>query len=481
MIDHTTDTDTVCVTEGCGRPRMGRRRYCGTCYGRIRRYGSPDTQPSTAPLAEHDRPTAADTWTVIDEWRITQLAAGVSTTVVAQRFSHVRHLAEAMQTRRVGPWSVTTDRLTAYLAGRSWSAQSRRNNVKSIRVFYRWAAINGFIDADPAASVPVNLPAPAEAEIDRRRVVYPEPSAPTGPPPLSVPAAWSDLIDAWHTHARSAGLSPHTLTLRLAHLRRLGRDLHPATPADTTTADLEEWLAGHTGISNEYRRALRSSVRALFGWAADAGRLPADPARRLRVVKATTPLPRPASSQAYRDALARADDRQALALMLAAEMGLRRAEVAQVHALDVADTDDGPALTVHGKGGKRRVVPMTDRIHRAVRARQAATGAGYLFPGAIDGHLSARRIGEIVADALPAGVTMHQLRHRFATVVYQATTDVLGVQQLLGHASPATTQRYVAINPASLRASVETAAGAYPRPTAPTTPTQVGLFEPMNR
>ena len=415
----------------------------------------------------------ADTWAALDVWRHTQTVAGVSKTVVDQRVSHVRHLAEWAQTRQCGPWSVTTDLLCRYLDGRSWSAQTRRNNVKSLRAFYRWATVNGHISDDPAAPVPVNLAPAAEAAINRRRVVYPEPAT-TGPAPLSVPAEWADLIDGWRTHARAAGLSPKTVGIRVDHMRRLARDLHPATPAEVATGDLEEWLAGHDGISNEYRRALRSSVRALFGWAADAGRLGTDPARRLRVVKSTTPLPRPASSQDYRDALARADERQTVALMLAAEMGLRRAEAAALHAADLLDTDGGPVLIVHGKGGKRRLLPLTDRVHRSIRNQLAANGNhGYLFPGRDGGHLAPATLGKLVAAALPGTVTMHQLRHRFATVAYRATRDTLGVQQLLGHASPATTQRYVAVDPDSLRATLETASGAYPR-TAPTEAAAVG-------
>ena len=407
-------------------------------------------------------PTHPDTWAVLAGWRSTQISAGVSKNVVAQRTSHIKHLADYMRPRQLGPWSLTGADLDRYLSARSWTAQTRRNNAKSIRAFYRWAVANGHVDADPAESVRVNLDARTEAAINRHRVVFPE-TARTGPDPLSVPAAWSDLIDGWQTHAQAAGLSPRTLDVRVGHMRRVARDLHPLTPAEVAAGDLELWLANRTGISNEYRRALRSSIRALFSWAADTDRIADNPAHKLRVVKATTPLPRPASSHDYRTALAGADERQSVALMLAAEMGLRRAEVACIHARDVLHTDGGPVLVVHGKGDRPRLVPMTERMNRAVSALLAVSGGGYLFPGRDGGHLSARWLGKIVAAALPGNVTMHQLRHRFATVTYRATRDTLAVQQLLGHASAQTTQRYVAVDPDALRATVETAAGAYPR------------------
>ena len=63
----------------------------------------------------------------------------------------------------------------------------------------------------------------------------------------------------------------------------------------------------------------------------------------------------------------------------------------------------------------------------------------------------------MVNDQLPKPWTLHGLRHRFATAVYRATRDIIVVQQLLGHASVATTQRYLAFTDDSLRAAVNLA------------------------
>lgn len=97
-------------------------------------------------------------------------------------------------------------------------------------------------------------------------------------------------------------------------------------------------------------------------------------------------------------------------------------------------------LRVQGKGGRVRVLPMSDGLAARVRAE---AGAGYLFPGAIGGHVSPDWVGRLVGRSLPQGWSMHSLRHRFATVAYHHDRDLLTVQGLLGHASPATTQRYV--------------------------------------
>src|SRR5690606_1693014 len=118
---------------------------------------------------------------------------------------------------------------------------------------------------------------------------------------------------------------------------------------------------------------------------------------------------------------------------------------------DIIGTIESRALVVHGKGNKQRTLPLSNDLATALGAR----GEGYLFPGNLDGHLSADYIGKIISRLLPVGVTMHALRHRFATSAYNVDRDVFTVQQLLGHASPATTQRYVQVSDTNMRRLVE--------------------------
>lgn len=111
---------------------------------------------------------------------------------------------------------------------------------------------------------------------------------------------------------------------------------------------------------------------------------------------------------------------------------------------------------MQGKGGKVRTVPLLDELADALRA----LGPGYAFPGrSSTGHLTAAHVGVIMRRALGGEATPHQLRHRFATVAYARSGDIVAVSRLLGHASVATTQRYVAVGADSLRQLVFRAAG----------------------
>lgn len=267
-----------------------------------------------------------------------------------------------------------------------------------------------------------------------------------------IPAAWSAALDDFCDALRAGGAPATTIGTRRNHLRRVARQLG-GTPFEVDGDRLVSWC-GRQDWAVETRRGYRQSLIAFYGWAVAAGRTSANPATALPKVRAAVPSPRPAPEIAYREALARADDRALLILRLAAEAGLRRAEVAQAHSRDLIEDLEGYSLIVHGKGGRQRVVPLTNELAAAVRAR----GRGYLFPGRDNGHLSPRWVGKIVTLLLPGESTMHQLRHRFATRAYSVDRDVFTVQELLGHASPATTRRYVMVPRSALRDTVRAVA-----------------------
>lgn len=123
---------------------------------------------------------------------------------------------------------------------------------------------------------------------------------------------------------------------------------------------------------------------------------------------------------------------------------------------DPRDVVDG-MMRVTGKGGRVRVVPIHRKLRGDLETWITETGDGYLFPGQTDGHLAPQTVGTLLSQLLGPGWTAHTLRHRFATRSYDGSGDLLAVQQLLGHAKPETTMRYVRLNTDRLRAAVQAA------------------------
>lgn len=266
---------------------------------------------------------------------------------------------------------------------------------------------------------------------------------------------WEHEISLWLATLRGAADRESTLKLRHYQLRRLAAAVAPLSPWAVTSEQLLMWVGSQLSWrSRDTRRSYHSALRGFYGWGFKTGRVAVDPSTALPKVRAEEPNPRPAPEIAYREALARADGRTALMLELAADLGLRRGEVAAVHGDDLIRVGDGWALIVHGKGGKIRRVPVPAGLAAEIR-RVAIANAGYLFPGAVDGHLSAAWVGRLVTRRLPGVWATHSLRHRFGTAAYEHERDIAVVQELMGHASLNTTRRYVLVPSEALRRTVE--------------------------
>jgi integrase len=273
----------------------------------------------------------------------------------------------------------------------------------------------------------------------------------------SLPGQWDTALDGWITWLIAGGTSAATRKTRRAHVRRIAHELNAAHPRDIAAAELLAIL-GRPDYSTEHRRGLRASLASFYRWCEASGVVDVDPTLTLPRIRAALGAPKPATDDIWRELLATADPRTALMARLACEAGLRRAEVAQVHSDDLHAGIGGAELIVHGKGGKQRVLPVT--VTLATQIRAACPHGGFLFPGQIDGHMSADRVGHLVSRVMPRGWSMHKLRHRFATRGYLGTGNLRAVQEALGHASVATTQRYTAVSSAQVRMVAEAAATA---------------------
>lgn len=258
---------------------------------------------------------------------------------------------------------------------------------------------------------------------------------------------------------RAMRLTPQTIDLRAYHVRRLARAALADSPWAVEPSDLLDWV-GHHDWRRETARAVRSSLRRFWAWGIATGRTTENVAEILPMVKPEHPRPRPAESEVVSRAIGSADARVTLMLRLANELGMRRGEVAQVHPEnDLVRDVVGWSLIVHGKGLRKRVLPLPDDLADALRA----TTTGYLFPNPAGKHLSAHWVGTLVSRALADGTTMHQLRHLCATEIHDQTHDVRLVQTILGHASLDTTQRYLAVDDAKMRDALVTRAKSWNR------------------
>lgn len=280
----------------------------------------------------------------------------------------------------------------------------------------------------------------------------------TGPAPMPIPTSWRPTLDAYLACLAAAGCPRTTRATRTGHLRRVAYGLG-VSPQDVTGASLVGFFARQEHWARETRRGYRNSCVSFFTWAHREGHIPTNPSLELPSVKPAAPAPRPAPDRVYREALMAAGPREMVMLRLAAEAGLRRAEVAVVNTADLDESIDGHQLVVHGKGGKIRTVPITDELAALIAAGAAghtpgAPATGWLFPGDEDGHLSPRWVGKLCGAAMSAGWTLHKLRHRFATRAYRGTHNLRAVQTLMGHASVATTEIYTAVDDAEVRAAM---------------------------
>jgi integrase len=285
-------------------------------------------------------------------------------------------------------------------------------------------------------------------------------------PSATAPPAWVAAIDAYLISLAAMGQRDSTIHLRRALLTRMARGLG-CGPCEVTAERLVAWFGRQRNWEIETRRSYRAAARGFFAWCYKTGRLPIYLADELPRVRSAQPHARPAPDAVWAGLLTAAAPREALMALLAAEAGLRRAEVAQVHRRDLIDGTDGSSLLVHGKGGKQRVVPISDSLAELLRQgapghtpeRAAYGDGGWLFPS-VDGHLSPDCVGRLISKLMPKGWTMHTLRHRFATRAYRrGTHNLRAVQVLLGHASIATTERYLAVDDSEIRAAMVAAAG----------------------
>ncbi len=291
-----------------------------------------------------------------------------------------------------------------------------------------------------------------------------------GPDGAALVADWLASL----THVRR--LSPHTERAYAATARRFlahvegatGRPADLALLADLTPADLRGYLAARRAGGLSARSAARelSALRTFFRHLARHRGLDSTALGRIEAPKVPKGVPRPLPPD---DAIALAKTageaarlpwiaaRDTAVLLLLYGAGLR---ISEALALDGSVLPLGETLQLSGKGGKVRTVVLLPQVREAVEAYARLcpwppSAGAPLFRGARGGPLSPdvlRRSARAarVALGLPETATPHALRHSFATHLLAGGADLRTIQELLGHASLASTQVYTAVDAAQL-------------------------------
>ena len=283
-------------------------------------------------------------------------------------------------------------------------------------------------------------------------------------------------VAAWTRQLRTERhASPHTIRAYSTDVRGFLAVVGP--PAHVRAATVRHWLRTLDGTVGRVSIARKlAAVRGFFRFLVDDGRLAADPTVGVATPKSARKLPAHLTLDDVDrllvsppgNTLLGLRDRAMLELLYSS--GLRVSELCGLD-WEAVDAETG-CVRVLGKGRKERVVPVGRPALRAldayraglVEAKQAASG-GAVFRNARGGRLTTRSVARsmerwVLASGTTAKGTPHTLRHTFATHLLGAGADLRAIQELLGHASLSTTQRYTHVD---LRRLMEAYDRAHPR------------------
>lgn len=237
---------------------------------------------------------------------------------------------------------------------------------------------------------------------------------------------------------------------------------------DLRLADFRSWLARRTYDNRAKTSSARalSSLRSFFRYLEQRGKAKNATLGLVRSPKLPRAVPKSLTFDDTEDAIARIGDvaaepwmalRDAAVITLLYGCGLR---ISEALALDRKSAPFGDSLRIKGKGNKVRVVPVLPVVGEAVAAYLHACPyrlkpGDPLFVGARGARLQAGVVQRQIRKVrrylgLPETATPHALRHSFATHLLSSGADLRAIQELLGHASLSTTQRYTAVDKAQL-------------------------------
>ncbi len=315
-----------------------------------------------------------------------------------------------------------------------------------------------------------------------QETAHPDPASPgtANGEVAGLSAAWLEQLASERRLAHNTVLAYHRdLREFLAFMAdHLGEEACLSTLESLDHRDLRSWLASRAarGLARTSTSRALSAVKGFFQYLDRQGLVSNPVVRTARSSRIPRQVPRPLTMDEATDVLACAEDsattawigkRDLALMMLLYGSGLRLGEAL---ALDVVDITGGETLRIVGKGNKARMVPLLVRVRKSLLEylRHRPDGApptSPLFVGVRGGRLNPGVAQKRFRDlrrglGLPATATPHAMRHSFATHLLGNGVDLRTIQELLGHASLTTTQRYTRIDAGGL---LEVYQKAHPR------------------
>ena len=300
---------------------------------------------------------------------------------------------------------------------------------------------------------------------------------------MPFPIPLTEAIQAFHLEQKARGVSPHTARAQTGDLNKLVTHAVDAKweSWDVSPRTLRRFALelGSRGLDPASQARILSTARAFFHWLWDTGRIPLNPASSLRNPKQASKLPafltegETVSLLELPTPVDFPTARLRCLLELLYASGLR---VSELVGLDLQDVFmEQRTLRVLGKGSKERLVPFHQgaaevletylEFRRGHLAAKSLPATAALFLNLRGGRLTATSVRnllqkEVSRAALRARISPHALRHSFASHLLARGMDLRAIQELLGHASLSTTQRYTHLD---LEQLSKTYQAAHPR------------------
>lgn len=244
------------------------------------------------------------------------------------------------------------------------------------------------------------------------------------------------VADAYLTWCQGESQPPNTVRARRKVLRAIGN------PSTATREEVEAWWASRSHLAPSTRMADLAILREFYKWSDTWEHRDPDkvwPTNRLRAPKIHQGLPRPVHSVDMQTLLATLPADLKRAVLLGAWAGFRVSEAAKLTWADV-DLEERQLRVTESKGGYSRLVAVDWAL---LDALLPDTG-GNVVTGTADGYATGTLNRKVNRAIRAAGVdaTFHQLRHRYGTLAYRESRDLLAVGRAMGHRSPSSTAIY---------------------------------------